>query len=114
MYICILYIYISIHMYMCIYIYIREYRAAGRLLLKSNTSALIEGNEYMKLYRNENKAAVSGYNRLFYRFVAFCYICGFLFFMWLFAFTYALLASLRFTCNEDRFLLIPTRFVILV
>jgi hypothetical protein len=29
----------------------------------------------------------------------FCYICSFLFFMWLFAFTYALLAGLRFTCR---------------
>jgi hypothetical protein len=33
----------------------------------------------------------------------FCYICSFLFFMWLFAFTYALLAGLRFTLAEDRF-----------
>jgi hypothetical protein len=31
-------------------------------------------------------------HRLFYRFVAFCYICSFLLFVWLFFFTYALLA----------------------
>jgi hypothetical protein len=29
----------------------------------------------------------------------FCYICSFLFFLWLFSFTYALLAGLRFTCR---------------
>jgi obg-like ATPase 1 len=29
----------------------------------------------------------------------FCYICSFSFFLWLFSFTYALLAGLRFTCR---------------
>jgi hypothetical protein len=29
----------------------------------------------------------------------FCYICSFLFFLWLFSFTYALLAGLRFICR---------------
>jgi hypothetical protein len=33
----------------------------------------------------------------------FCYICSFLFFLWLFFFIYALLAGLRFTLAEDRF-----------
>jgi hypothetical protein len=29
----------------------------------------------------------------------FCYICSFLFFLWLFSFTYTLLAGPRFTCR---------------
>jgi hypothetical protein len=44
----------------------------------------------------------------------FCYICSFLLFVRFFFFTYALLAVLRFTLAEDRFLLTHTRFVILV
>jgi hypothetical protein len=37
----------------------------------------------------------------------FCYICSFLLFVWLFFFTYALLAGLRFTLAEDRFFNTP-------
>jgi predicted GIY-YIG superfamily endonuclease len=35
--------------------YDKEYRATRRLLLKSNTSASNEDNQYMRLYRQENK-----------------------------------------------------------
>jgi hypothetical protein len=51
--------------------------------------------------------------RLFYRFVGFYNINSFFLFLWL-LFLCLIGCSLRFTCNEDRFLLISTRFVILV